>query len=262
MTIEARVNELIRLNHPREEFRNIPMSEAREQGALALFGEKYGDTVRMIRFGDSAELCGGIHVDSTGSIGLFKIISESAVASGIRRVEALTGSGALEYVENELSLFRALKAELKNPKDPMAAVKSQRKEIHDLQKKLDELMLARAREEKKRWLEEAVHEEDYVKIIARTNLESRFVKDIIFQIKSEHNAALVIGLDLGEKAQLSVAFSEDLIKDRNWHAGNLVKELAREISGGGGGQPAFATAGGKNPAGLDKALQLAKEKLK
>ena len=259
--IENRVNELIRLNNNREEFRNIPMSEALDQGALALFGEKYGDTVRMIRFGQSAELCGGIHVDSTGSIGLFKIVSESAVASGIRRIEAYTGEKALDFVENELSQYQALKSELKNPKDPIAAVKSQRQEIHDLQKKLDEMLAAQAQEEKKRWLEEAVQGDDHLLIIARTKLESRFVKDIIFQIKSEHNAALVIGVDMGDKAQLSVAFSDDLLREHEWHAGNMVKELAREISGGGGGQPAFATAGGKNPAGLDKALQLAKEKL-
>lgn len=260
--IEARVNELIRSSNKLEEFRNIPMSEAIEQGALALFGEKYGDTVRMIRFGNSAELCGGIHVESTGNIGLFKILSESAVASGIRRLEALTGDQALEYVEQELSAYQSLKTELKHPKDPIAAVQAQRHEIHDLQKKLDELLLNQAREEKKRWLAEAEDLGDHKLIISKTSLDSRFVKDIIFQLKSEHTAAIVIGVDQGDKAQLAIAFSDSLISSKDWHAGKMVKELAKEISGGGGGQPAFATAGGKNSSGLDKALQLAKETLK
>ncbi len=260
--IETRVNELIRLNNHREEFRNIPMSEAIEQGALALFGEKYGDTVRMIRFGDSAELCGGIHVESTGSIGLFKILTESAVASGIRRIEALTGEKALKYVEGELSAYSALKHELKHPKDPIAAVKSQRQEIHDLQKKLDKLLLGQANDEKKRWLTEAEDRGNFKLIVVKTSLDSRFVKDVIFQIKSEHSTAIVVGVDQHDKAQLSVAFSNDLIADKDWHAGKLVKDLAKEIGGGGGGQPGFATAGGKNTAGLDKALNLAKEHLK
>ena len=260
--IEARVNELIRLNNKREEFRNIPMSEAIEQGALALFGEKYGDTVRMIRFGDSAELCGGIHVESTGSIGLFKIIGESAVASGIRRIDAYTGEKALAFVEEELSAYHNLKIELKNPKDPLAAVQSQRKEIHDLQKKLDGLLLDQARQEKQRWLGEAIDTGAHKLIVVRTALDSRFVKDVIFQIKSEHKAAIVVGVDQGEKAQIAVAFSDELLSNSDWHAGKMVKELAKEISGGGGGQAAFATAGGKNPSGLDNALKLAKEQLK
>ena len=259
--IEARVNALIRLNHPREEFRNIPMSEAMEQGALALFGEKYGDTVRMIRFGASAELCGGIHVEATGNIGFFKITAETAVASGIRRIEAVTGERALRFIEGELSAYQALKAELKNPRDPIAAVKSQRQEIQELQKKLDDMLLAQSRQEKQRWLEAAEEKEGYKLIVARTSLDSRFVKDIIFQLKSEHLAAVVIGIDQGAKAQLAVGFSDNLVAEKQWHAGKMVKELAREISGGGGGQPVFATAGGKNPDGLDKALQLAKEQL-
>lgn len=261
LRIENRVNELIRQNNRLEEFRNIPMAEAIAEGALALFGEKYGDTVRMIRFGESAELCGGIHVSATGNIGLFKIVSESAVAAGIRRIEAFTGEKALSYVEEQLAAFRELRTELKNPKDPIAAIRHQRDEIHDLQKKLDEMLLQQAREEKKRWLAEAEERNGHIRIITRTALDNRFVKDIIFQIKSEHTAALVIGVEDGDKVQLSVAFSDELLKEQNWHAGNLVKELAREISGGGGGQAAFATAGGKNPAGLDKALELAKEKL-
>ncbi len=257
--IEKMVNENIQKNLKLEEHRSIPMKEAVDMGAMALFGEKYGDTVRAIKFGESIELCGGIHVQATGEIGLFKIVSEGAVASGIRRIEAYTGERAREFMNGELEVLNEIRQELKNPKDPLAGIRSLREENNDLKKKLETLLREKAKDEKQEWLRMAVDKEGYKQIILKTELEPAAVKDILFQLKNEEGRlAAVIGIDQGDKAQITIAFSEDLAKDKGWHAGNMVRDLAREINGGGGGQPFFATAGGKDPEGLNRALESAK----
>lgn len=260
--IEALVNERIRVNYSLEEFRNIPIQEAKEMGAMALFGEKYGDTVRAIKFGSSIELCGGIHVGATGQIGLFKITSEGAVAAGIRRIEALTGQMAIAYYNQHLDTLNEIKAELKNPKDPVAGIQNLRKENAELKNQLDQLIREKAKSEKGEWLSSIEPINGVNLIVRKSNLDANAVKDVLFQLKKElENIAAVIGTESNGKALLSIAFSEDLAKEKGWHAGNMVRELAKEIRGGGGGQPFFATAGGSDPSGLDKALSKAKEML-
>lgn len=259
--IEDMVNAEIQHNRSLEEFRNIPMAEAQEMGAMALFGEKYGDTVRAIKFGDSIELCGGIHVGATGEIGLFKIISESAVAAGVRRIEAYTGQRARKFLQEQEGLLNDIKLELKNVKDPLSGIRNLKEENNQLKKQMESLLREKAQSEKQEWLSKAEEKGGYKLIIASTRLDAGSVKDILFQMKNEERIAAVIGIDAGDKAQLAVAFTDDLAKEKSWHAGNLVRELAKEIKGGGGGQPFFATAGGKDPSGLEKALEKAKTEL-
>lgn len=257
--IEDLVNSRVQQNLALEEYRRITMTEAQDMGAMALFGEKYGDVVRAIKFGESIELCGGIHVNATGEIGLFKITHEGAVAAGVRRIEALTGATARQYVKNQIDMLNAIKSELKNVKDPVAGINSLKDENAKLKKQIEELVREKAKGEKDTWLNGAEQRDGYTMIIQKTALDAGAVKDLLFQIKNENsNIAAVIGVDMGDKAQIAVAFSDDLAKEKGWHAGNMVKELAREINGGGGGQPFFATAGGKDPSGLDKALEKAK----
>lgn len=257
--IEDLVNSRVQQNLALEEYRRITMTEAQDMGAMALFGEKYGDVVRAIKFGESIELCGGIHVNATGEIGLFKITHEGAVAAGVRRIEALTGATARQYVKDQIDMLNAIKSELKNVKDPVAGINSLKDENAKLKKQIEELVREKAKGEKDTWLNGAEQRDGYTMIIQKTALDAGAVKDLLFQIKNENsNIAAVIGVDMGDKAQIAVAFSDDLAKEKGWHAGNMVKELAREINGGGGGQPFFATAGGKDPSGLDKALEKAK----
>ncbi len=253
--IEELVNQRIQANFALEEFRNIPIKEAEEMGAMALFGEKYGDTVRAIKFGDSIELCGGIHVKATGQIGLFKITSEGAVAAGIRRIEAYTAKGARAYVDGNIQTLAAVKAELKNAKDVVQGIQKLKEENAQLTKQVEAFIREKAQAEKKVWLDSVEQREGYRLIKLKTTLESAAVKDILFQIKQESDdIAAVIGVELGAKAQIAVAFSEPLAKQKGWHAGNMVRELAKEIKGGGGGQPFFATAGGNDSNGLSAAL--------
>ena len=257
--IEELVNSRVQQNLALEEFRRITMDEAQEMGALALFGEKYGDVVRAIKFGTSVELCGGIHVGATGEIGLFKITHEGAVAAGVRRIEALTGATARYYVKEQIDTLNSIKTELKNVKDPIAGINSLKEENSKLKKQIEELVREKAKGEKDVWVNNAEQRDGYSLIIQKTSLDAGAVKDLLFQIKNENqNIAAIIGVDMGDKAQIAVAFSDDLAKARGWHAGNMVKELAREIKGGGGGQPFFATAGGKDPEGLENALEKAK----
>lgn len=257
--IEDLVNSRVQQNLALEEYRRITMTEAQDMGAMALFGEKYGDVVRAIKFGESIELCGGIHVNATGEIGLFKITHEGAVAAGVRRIEALTGATARQYVKDQIDMLNAIKSELKNVKDPVAGINSLKDENAKLKKQIEELVREKAKGEKDTWLNGAEQRDGYTMIIQKTALDAGAVKDLLFQIKNENsNIAAVIGVNMGDKAQIAVAFSDDLAKEKGWHAGNMVKELAREINGGGGGQPFFATAGGKDPSGLDKALEKAK----
>lgn len=257
--IESLVNMRVQNNLALQEYRNIPMQEAKDMGAMALFGEKYGDTVRAIKFGDSIELCGGIHVQATGEIGFFKIVSEGAVAAGIRRIEALSGGAARDYMDGHLHTLNEIKQELKNNKDPLSAVKGLKEENSELKKQIDELVREKAKGEKVEWVNAAEVKDGFKLIVQKTALDIGAVKDLLFQIKNENgDIAAIIGVDQGAKVQIAIAFSDDLAKARNWHAGNMVREVAKEIKGGGGGQPFFATAGGSDASGLDNALEKAK----
>ena len=252
--IEALVNQRIQANLPLEEFRNIPIAEAKDMGAMMLFGEKYGDTVRAIKFGSSIELCGGIHVKATGSIGLFKFTSEGAVAAGVRRVEAVTGMGAMKYIGNALSTLRDAAEVLKNPKDLAGAIQQLKEKEAAAQKEVEvlrkEKAMAAAGE-----LENNAEDHGGVRVIAaRTAMDAGSVKDMVFKLKGQGNTLVIFANAWEGKATVSIGISDEVVADKGWHAGNAVRALAQHIQGGGGGQPAFATAGGKNPEGLDKVL--------
>ena len=251
--IEAIVNERIQANYALDEYRNIPISEAKKMGAMALFGEKYGDTVRAIKFGSSIELCGGIHVPATGSIGLFKFISEGAVAAGVRRVEAVTGKAALAHVNTELQKLRTAAEVLKNPQDFAAAVQLLKDKEGAAQREIDLLRKEKALNVVRDLESGAIEHKGSRAIVARTTLNTASIKDVVFKLKSASNTLVILGNVSENKVTISIGVSDDLVA-KGWHAGNAVKALAKHIQGGGGGQPSFATAGGKNPEGIDKVL--------
>ena len=252
--IEALVNQRIQANLPLEEFRNIPIAEAKDMGAMMLFGEKYGDTVRAIKFGTSIELCGGIHVKATGSIGLFKFTSEGAVAAGVRRVEAVTGMGAMKYIGDALSTLRDAAEVLKNPKDLAGAIQQLKEKEAAAQKEVEALRKEKAMAAAGE-LENNAEDHGGVRVIAaRTAMDAGSVKDMVFKLKGQGNTLVIFANAWEGKATVSIGISDEVVADKGWHAGNAVRALAQHIQGGGGGQPAFATAGGKNPEGLDKVL--------
>ncbi len=252
--IEALVNQRIQANLPLEEFRNIPIAEAKDMGAMMLFGEKYGDTVRAIKFGSSIELCGGIHVKATGSIGLFKFTSEGAVAAGVRRVEAVTGMGAMKYIGDALSTLRNAAEVLKNPKDLAGAIQQLKEKEAAAQKEVEALRKEKAMAAAGE-LENNAEDHGGVRVIAaRTAMDAGSVKDMVFKLKGQGNTLVIFANAWEGKATVSIGISDEVVADKGWHAGNAVRALAQHIQGGGGGQPAFATAGGKNPEGLDKVL--------
>ncbi len=263
--IESLVNERIRANIHREEHRDISMEEAQGMGAMALFGEKYGDKVRVIAFDAdySAELCGGTHVHATGQIGLFKITSEGAIAAGIRRIEAVTGKLAEDFVNDKMAVLNHTREMLKNPRDIVKAIEQLQQENEKLRKQMQELQKGQARNMIGE-LKEMVQQIDGLNFVA-VNLEvdSGMAKDMAFELKKQlDNLFLVIGHHGGGKPGITVMISDNLVKEKGLHAGNIVRELAKEIQGGGGGQPHFATAGGKNPDGLEKAISKAVEFIK
>jgi len=259
--IEDKVNQKIRQNLLLEENRNLPIEKAQEMGAMALFGEKYGDVVRVIKFGTSAELCGGIHVPSTGHIGLFKIISESAVASGIRRVEAISAEQAVSFYEDRLSMINELGTMLKT-QDVIKSVHHLIEENRQLNKKVAQLNTAKARDLKTDLLKEA-KEINGVDFIAKSvDLDAKVIKNIAFDLtKSSDNLLLVLASQANGKVMLTIALSKKLSQTKGLHAGNMVRELAQEIKGGGGGQAFFATAGGKDASGIPNVLQKAEDYL-
>lgn len=254
--VEMLVNEMIRSNYPLDEARNVPMEEAKSRGAMALFGEKYGDVVRVIQFGESVELCGGTHVESTGQIGLFKIVHETAVAAGIRRVEAITGEKSLGYINQQLGILEEIKATVKNPKDPIKAVNDLLKQNAELNKTIESLNRKQAGALKDDLLA-AAQDVDGVKFIAKKIdlADANAIKTLAFQLKGEAGVFAVLGAEVNGKANLTVAISDDLVKSKDLHAGNIIRELAKEIKGGGGGQPFFATAGGADVNGIAEALK-------
>ncbi len=257
-TIEKQINERIRQNFALEEYRRIPIKEAKDMGAMALFGEKYGDTVRAIKFGESVELCGGTHVQATGEIGLFKFTHESAVAAGIRRVEAITGEAAMEYIEDKLEQLDKIAEVVKNPKNPLTAVDQLKAENSKLQKEIEALQKEKALSAKDALWNDAQVINNIRVIVSETDLDAGSIKDLAFAYKQKGESCfMVLGTQSNGKAQLHVMVSEDLIESKGMHAGKIVKDLAAEIGGGGGGQPYFATAGGKKPEGMTNAFNKA-----
>jgi alanyl-tRNA synthetase len=256
--VERIVNEKIRENIPLDEKRNVPIDEAKNMGATALFGEKYGDFVRVITFDPaySVELCGGTHVPATGQIGLFKFISEGSVATGVRRVEAVTAEKALALLNEQAAVISELKELLKAPKDVVKAVQSLLDERGQLLKKIEALENEKLQQVKADLLTKVASSNGHFVLVERVEVSSAdALKQLAYDLKAKlDNLALVLGADINGKPQLAVMFPDELVKTKNLHAGNVVKELAKEIRGGGGGQPFFATAGGSDASGLDKAL--------
>ncbi|MCB9283787.1 MAG: alanine--tRNA ligase [Lewinellaceae bacterium] len=260
--VETMVNEKIRENIQLEEDRNVPIDEARESGAMMLFGEKYGEQVRVITFDRnfSRELCGGTHVPATGEIGLFKILSEGAVAAGIRRIEAVTAEKAQAYVDSELAELNEIRTLFKSPLHPAKNVAGLIEENKALRKEIEKLLAAQAgslKDDLKAKIE-SVGGTNF--LAAQVPLaDSNALKSLAYQLEEEiGNAVIILGAVVGDKPQLLIAISKSLTESKGLHAGNMVRELARHIQGGGGGQPFFATAGGKDVSGLEKALAAAK----
>jgi alanyl-tRNA synthetase len=262
--VEDIVNQKIRANIPIEEHREIALDQAREMGAVALFGEKYGEKVRVIAFDPhfSAELCGGTHVNSTGNIGYFKIISEGAIAAGIRRVEALTGQDAINWVNERLDTFEEVKTLLKNPKNVPTALEQLQQENEQLRRSIEDLKKDQARQMVGELVDSAQSIDGINFISAKVEMDAAMAKNLAYEIKNKvDNLFLVLGNVHEGKPGLTIMISENLTVERKLHAGNIIRELAKNIQGGGGGQAFFATAGGKNHEGLHKALMQGKEYL-
>ncbi len=254
--VEHIVNERIRANIPLSEFRSIPIEKAKEMGAIALFGEKYGDTVRVVQFGESVEFCGGTHVSATGKIGMMKIISESSIAAGVRRIEAITGEKVEDLIDSTQDLVMAVRALFNNAPDLRATIVKYIEENSGLKKQVETFMKEKEAGVKQRLLESA-REVNGVKIIkAVLPISAESVKNIVFQLRGEitEHLFVVIGSEMDGKAMLTVAASDDVVKN-GINAGQLVREASKLIQGGGGGQPHFAQAGGKNPEGLTVAVE-------
>ncbi|AYO57244.1 alanine--tRNA ligase [Chryseobacterium sp. 6424] len=253
-TVEDKVNQKIKASIALQEFRNIPIAEAMEKGAMALFGEKYGDRVRMIQFGTSRELCGGTHVRNTAEIGYFKIQNESSTAAGIRRIEAISGDKSAEYLNNLETQVKEIAALLKS-KDLLKSVEKLLEENTALKNEVEILKKEKAKTETANWNNDFVTSGDKKLLVKKVSLDAASVKDVVFQLKKEAGCVIVIISDADAKPMITVGVSADL--EQKYHAGQIVKELAKEIQGGGGGNPGFATAGGKNLTGIDAAYEKA-----
>ncbi len=261
--VERIVNDMIRQDLPRDEHRDMPMEEAKKLGAIALFGEKYGDKVRVMRFGPSCELCGGIHATSTGRIGFFKIVSESSVAAGIRRIEAKTGKECEELLYQLEDTLKVIKSFFNNAKDLQGVIQKYIEE-HDSMKKEIEGFQAQAVERAAKKLVESARVVNGVTVITHVMpMAPAAAKDLAFKIRAAVEGSLlcVLGTHADNKPQLSIMMSDDMVSDHGLNAGQMVREAAKLIQGGGGGQPHFAQAGGKNVDGLsaavDKVIELA-----
>ncbi len=261
--VEHIVNERIRQNIPLEEFRDYPIEEAKKLGAIALFGEKYGDKVRVVKFGDSVEFCGGCHAKSTGCLGMVRITSESSIAAGIRRIEAITGKEVENLFDITQDFMNNLRSLLNNAPDLMATIKKAIAENKELQSQVEEFKSQNAKKLKETLIEKA-REVNGVKVISGVvPLDPQLAKDMTFQLRAQfpENLLVAIGSVYNEKPTLTVSLSDNLVKDGK-NAGQIVREAAKLIQGGGGGQPHFATAGGKNcddlKTAVTKIIELAK----
>jgi alanyl-tRNA synthetase len=261
--VELIVNRKIREGLKRNELRETSMENAKKMGAMALFGEKYGDTVRVIQFGDSIELCGGTHVDSTQQIGLFKIISEGSIAAGIRRIEAITGGKALSWYQNLEKKVKSVELLLNNPQDIIKAVANLIDERSFLQKQVDKYTHESARILKENLLKKVqkIGELNVISVLADGKLtDPGMIRDVAYQLRGEmDDLFLVVGTIIEGKPYITVMISDKLVREKKLHAGEIVKVVSKEIDGGGGGQSFFATAGGKKAENIDKAIQKAVE---
>ena len=254
--VEHIVNERIREDIPLKEYRDCPIEEAKKLGAIALFGEKYGDKVRVVQFGNSVEFCGGCHAKSTGRLGMVRILSESSIAAGIRRIEAITGSKVEEMIDHVQDTVTSIRELFNNAPDLTAAIKKYIEDNQSLKKQIDEFKAQKAQEIKK-MLDERAKTVNGVKVISGVVIaDAQSIKDITFQFRAQYNENLLVAIgNVSEnKPGLTVALSDDLVKEGK-NAGKIIREAAKLIQGGGGGQPHFATAGGKNPEGLNMAVE-------
>src|SRR5690606_468284 len=253
--VEEFVNARIAEQLPLIERRSIPFAQAVEEGALALFGEKYGDNVRAIKFGDSMELCGGIHVQNTAEIWSFKIVSESAVAAGIRRIEAITGDTARAFFQNQEATLKEIKETLKNPQDTLKAVRALQDENAKLKTQIEQLLKEKAKNLKGDLLAE-VQEINGVQFLAKqVDLDAAGAKDLAYEIGGTGtNFFILLGTVTDGKPMLTAYVSKEIVESKGLNAGQIVRELGKYIQGGGGGQAFFATAGGKNPEGMAEAI--------
>ena len=256
------VNARIRGKLPLQESRNIPVDKALENGALALFGEKYGDTVRMIQFGESIELCGGTHVQNTSDIWHFKITSESAIASGIRRIEAISFDALEDYYIQQEKEYISLKTSMKNPQNPVKYVEQLQEENNTLKKQIESLLKDKTKG-LKNTLKSEIEQINGVNLIAqKLDLDQNSLKDLAFELGNEiDNLFFLAATQNGDKAMLTCYIAKNLVTEKNLNAGQVVRELGKLIQGGGGGQPFFATAGGKNPSGIPQVLEQVKKYL-
>ena len=255
--VEQLVNERIRENFPREEFRNVPIAEAQSMGAMALFGEKYGEEVRVLKYGTSIELCGGTHVSATGRIGFFRIISESSVAAGVRRIEAVTGVGAEKMLYQVEDLLKEVKELFNNNPQIITAIKKTIEENAELAQQVQAALKKRVASVKQHLLSQR-EELGGVRIFkVQQNVSAELIKDLAFQIAGELTESFIFigATDEGGKPNLTLMLSRDLVESKGWNASNILRSAAKHIQGGGGGQPHFATAGGKRVEGLDEAVQ-------
>lgn len=260
--VEKIVNTKIRENISLEENRSVPFQKALDMGAMALFGEKYGDVVRVIVFDPefSVELCGGTHVKATGQIGFFKIVSESSIAAGIRRIEAISGEKAEEFINDKVKAFHEIGEVLKNTKDPLKGAQQLIEENAKLTRQLESLAAQQAKAVKQELIEKIQDMKGVKFLSTQVELNPEQVKNLCFQIKGEvDNLFLVLGSSTDNKPNLQIAISDDLAKTKGLNAGQIIRELAKEIKGGGGGQPFYASAGGSDASGLHRALEKAKE---
>ena len=253
--VEHLANQMIRNATPREEHREMPIDEARQMGAMALFGEKYGDRVRVIKYGDSVELCGGTHVCNTGNIGMVRIVSESSIAAGIRRIEAITGVNVEDMLDHVQDTLGQVKEMLNNAPDAIAALHKQLAENADLKKQVDDFMKQRIAILAKQLMAEAKQDNGLNLIVLTGERLPDIVKGVALAIKADcpNSTAFLAATEHEGKPMLTVMLSEDLVKGGK-NAGNIVKAAAKCIQGGGGGQPHFAQAGGRNPQGLEDAM--------
>lgn len=255
--IETKVNAKIRENITLDERRNVPIAKAKELGAMALFGEKYGDLVRVITFGTdfSVELCGGTHTKATGDIGLMKIVSEGSVAAGIRRIEAVTGKNAFNELNAAYNEVNELKGLLKT-KEPLKSVLQLQAQLKELERKIEGLNAKAASGLKDELLAKALNQGDHRLIVEKIEMDdSAAIKNLCFDLKKETGLVVLLGVLTDGKPGLHLVISQDLVDSKGWKAGEMIRPLAANINGGGGGQPSYASAGGTDPSGLGKALE-------
>ena len=252
--VERLVNDKIRQNIPLQDHRDVPIEEAKKLGAIALFGEKYGDRVRVVQFGESVEFCGGCHAKATGCIGMVKIMSESSVAAGVRRIEAITGAKVEELMYTMIDTTDEIRSFFNNAPDIKAAIQKSIAENDALRTQIEGVMREKAQELKVRMVQEAKEINGIRVLQAITNLPADIVKDLAFQLRAEvENALVVIGSVNFDKPLLTAAASDSVVAN-GVNIGKNIREAAKLIQGGGGGQPHFATAGGKNPDALLSAV--------